>query len=44
MRAAPVFFAAIVAFAILGKTTDWMIATVAAPFLRWEDRARATES
>jgi sulfonate transport system permease protein len=29
--------AAIVAFAILGKTTDWLIALVAAPFLRWED-------
>jgi sulfonate transport system permease protein len=34
--------AAIVAFAILGKSTDWLIALVAAPFLRWEDRfARA---
>jgi sulfonate transport system permease protein len=30
--------AAIVAFAILGKTTDWLIAFTAAPFLRWEDR------
>jgi len=30
--------AAIVAFAILGKTTDWLIALTAAPFLRWEDR------
>jgi sulfonate transport system permease protein len=30
--------AAIVAFAILGKTTDWIIAAVSAPFLRWEDR------
>jgi sulfonate transport system permease protein len=30
--------AAIVAFAILGKATDWLIALVAAPFLRWEDR------
>jgi sulfonate transport system permease protein len=30
--------AAIVAFAILGKTTDWVIALAAAPFLRWEDR------
>jgi sulfonate transport system permease protein len=29
--------AAIVAFAIIGKTTDWMIAAAAAPFLRWED-------
>jgi sulfonate transport system permease protein len=32
--------AAIVAFAILGKTTDWLISAVAAPFLRWEDRVR----
>jgi sulfonate transport system permease protein len=30
--------AAIVAFAIIGKTTDWLIALAAAPFLRWEDR------
>ena len=30
--------AAILAFAVLGKTTDWIIALVAAPFLRWEDR------
>ena len=36
--------AAIVAFAIIGKTTDWMIAAAAAPFLRWEDRfSRAGE-
>ena len=33
--------AAIVAFAILGKTTDWLIALSAAPFLRWEDVVRA---
>jgi len=31
--------AAIVAFAILGKATDWLIVLVSAPFLRWEDRA-----
>jgi sulfonate transport system permease protein len=30
--------AAIVAFGILGKTSDWLIALIAAPFLRWEDR------
>ena len=30
--------AAIVAFAILGKLTDWLIVLVSAPFLRWEDR------
>src|SRR4051794_728689 len=30
--------AAIVAFAIIGKTTDWLIALISAPFLRWEDR------
>ncbi len=29
--------AAIVAFAIIGKTTDWIVAAGAAPFLRWED-------
>ena len=33
--------AAIVAFAVIGKTTDWILATVAAPFLRWEDRVSA---
>src|SRR5262245_51679335 len=30
--------AAIVAFAILGKLTDWLIVLVSTPFLRWEDR------
>jgi sulfonate transport system permease protein len=37
--------AAIVAFAVIGKTTDWLIAAASAPFLRWEDRfsARAEE-
>jgi sulfonate transport system permease protein len=29
--------AAIVAFAILGKLSDWFIVLVSAPFLRWED-------
>jgi sulfonate transport system permease protein len=33
--------AAIVAFAIVGKATDWLIVLVAAPFLRWEDIARS---
>jgi sulfonate transport system permease protein len=34
--------AAIVAFALIGKLTDWMIVVITAPFLRWEDRyARA---
>jgi sulfonate transport system permease protein len=33
--------AAIVAFAVIGKTTDWLIATASAPFLRWEDRFSA---
>ena len=32
--------AAIVAFAIVGKVTDWLIALAAAPFLRWEDVVR----
>jgi len=31
--------AAIVAFAILGKASDWLIVLVSSPFLRWEDRA-----
>jgi sulfonate transport system permease protein len=29
--------AAIVIFAVLGKTTDWLIETVTAPLLRWQD-------
>jgi sulfonate transport system permease protein len=29
--------AAIVAFAVIGKFTDWVIAATATPFLRWED-------
>jgi sulfonate transport system permease protein len=33
--------AAIVAFAIVGKATDWLIVLTAAPFLRWEDVVRA---
>jgi sulfonate transport system permease protein len=32
--------AAIVAFAIVGKATDWLIVLAAAPFLRWEDIVR----
>jgi sulfonate transport system permease protein len=36
--------AAIVAFAIIGKTTDWIIAASAAPFLRWEDRFGRAEA
>jgi sulfonate transport system permease protein len=32
--------AAIVAFAVVGKTTDWLIALVAAPFVRWQDVVR----
>jgi sulfonate transport system permease protein len=37
--------AAILAFAVLGKLTDWMIVVAATPLLRWEDRfsARAGE-
>jgi sulfonate transport system permease protein len=37
--------AAILAFAVLGKTTDWIVVGISAPFLRWEDRfhARAGE-
>jgi sulfonate transport system permease protein len=33
--------AAIVAFAIVGKLTDWLIVLTAAPFLRWEDVVRS---
>jgi sulfonate transport system permease protein len=29
--------AAIVAFAVLGKLTDWLLVLAAAPFLRWQD-------
>jgi sulfonate transport system permease protein len=36
--------AAIVAFAIIGKISDWVIVLIAAPFLRWEDRARGAEA
>jgi sulfonate transport system permease protein len=37
--------AAIVAFAIIGKLTDWLIVLASAPFLRWEDRfSRAEET
>ena len=35
--------AAIVAFAIIGKITDWIIVAATAPFLRWEDVASRTE-
>ena len=34
--------AAIVAFAILGQSTDWLIAFLTAPLLRWEDRFART--
>jgi sulfonate transport system permease protein len=33
--------ASIVAFAVIGKITDWLIAIAAAPFLRWEDHFSA---
>ena len=33
--------AAIVAFAIVGKGTDWLIALAAVPLLRWEDVVRS---
>ncbi len=35
--------AAIVAFAILGKITDWIVVYASAPLLRWEDRFSARE-
>jgi sulfonate transport system permease protein len=34
--------AAIVAFAIIGKLTDWLIVIATAPLLRWEDRFSRT--
>ena len=36
--------AAIVAFAVIGKLTDWMIVGLSAPFLRWEDRFSAAST
>jgi sulfonate transport system permease protein len=37
--------AAILAFAVIGKATDWLIVGVVTPFLRWEDRfGRGTET
>jgi sulfonate transport system permease protein len=38
--------AAIVAFAIIGKLTDWIVVVATAPLLRWEDRfvSRAEEA
>jgi sulfonate transport system permease protein len=37
--------AAIVAFALIGKISDWLIVIASAPFLRWEDRfGRAEEA
>ena len=36
--------AAIVAFAIIGKISDWIIVIVMTPLLRWEDRARGAEA
>jgi len=35
--------AAIVTFAIIGKTTDWLIELATAPLLRWEDRFSARQ-
>ncbi len=35
--------AAIVAFAIIGKITDWIIVLATAPLLRWEDTSARTE-
>jgi sulfonate transport system permease protein len=34
--------AAIVVFAVIGKTTDWILAAASAPFLQWEDRYART--
>lgn len=34
--------AAILAFAVIGKVTDWLLSRLAAPFLRWQDTFAAT--
>jgi sulfonate transport system permease protein len=36
--------AAIVIFAVLGKTTDWLIETAATPLLRWQDAFSSSRS
>jgi sulfonate transport system permease protein len=36
--------AAIFAFAVFGKLTDWMIVGISAPFLSWEDRVSTTSA
>ena len=36
--------AAIVAFAIIGKISDWLIVLATAPLLRWEDRFSAAQA
>lgn len=38
-----VIVAAIVAFAVLGKTTDWLLASVSSRFLRWQDAFKPAE-
>lgn len=34
--------AAILAFAVIGKVTDWLLSRLAAPFLRWQDTFATT--
>jgi sulfonate transport system permease protein len=36
--------AAITIFAILGKTTDWLIELLSTPWLRWQDAFRSGEA
>jgi sulfonate transport system permease protein len=36
--------AAIIAFAVVGKATDWLIVVLTAPFLRWHDAFGAQQS
>ena len=36
--------AAIIAFAVIGKATDWMIVVATTPFLRWEDAYGSRQS
>jgi sulfonate transport system permease protein len=36
--------AAIIAFAVIGKATDWLIVVATTPFLRWEDAYGSRQS
>jgi sulfonate transport system permease protein len=38
----PVILGSIAAFAVLGKATDWLLASVSGRFLTWQDGFKAT--